>query len=848
MFKRAFDIFAAIFLIIVLLPFIPIFILIVLTFSRKSLFIKSTRVGKTGKLFKMIRFNLLSHSGYSTTVRDPLESEISSFALKAVKILNLNGWPMLFNVLKGDLSFIGPFPEIPEIVDQYTEEQREILSVRPGILGIHYFHLRRNNRAYETKINIKTLDSEEAYILFNRINNELAYVRDKNPWKDMKVVLKSIIIRIRNAFLQDVKSGIRTYNFLVPLDMLLISLSYLFAFFLRFEFGMSSDNFQLFFTTLPIVLAIKLFVYNQYDFYKNIWKYFGIQDLFKIVKATTISVILIVTLLFFVKINGHSRSVFLIDWIFCISLIGASRLALRLTNENINLESTLRKNVLIIGAGDVGEMLLRELNKTARNEYLVLGFIDDNTEKHGLTIHDVRVLGDRKSIPEFVQALRIDEVFIAIANISASEIKGIIHFCKKAGVRHRIVPAVNDLINGNIHISRMRNVEISDLFGRKPINLDISAITNILFNRRVLVTGAGGSIGSELCRQIAEYNPKSLILVDKNENYLHNIRIELANRFPKLHLICSLSDVTDYYKQHLIFNNYKPQIVFHAAAQKHVPLSEENPDEAIHTNIHGTRIIANLSFKSNVSHFTMVSTDKAVNPTSIMGATKKIAEMYIQALSKKKKTKFITVRFGNVLNSNGSVVPTFLKQIEKGGPITVTHPNIERYFMSIDEAVQLILQAVSMGENGQIFILEMGKSIKIIDLAKELTLLAGAKPYEDIDIVFTGLRPGEKLFEELIGRNEKSIPTFHSNIKTLQADTAVSLEKLEYSIQNLITNAKLLNYSKLIQNLKHLIPEYTPSQIAVSRLENSLKLKRYESKFAKSQGIFLKQKIAGISP
>jgi FlaA1/EpsC-like NDP-sugar epimerase len=519
---------------------------------------------------------------------------------------------------------------------------------------------------------------------------------------------------------------------------------------------------------------------------------------------------LIIATLYVIGIVEHSRSIFFIDWLLCITLIGASRLSLRLLSENSKPEHKFRKNILIIGAGDVGDMALRMLEFDSQDNYHVVGFIDDDYAIQCKTIHGLKVLGSYEDLPELVSIFRVDEVLIAVPKISSEEMKIILKYCKESNVRHRIVPAVNDLLSGSVHLAKFRKVEIADLFGREQVKLNLTAISTLIKGKQVLVTGAGGSIGSELCRHISELQPKCLILVDKNENYLHEIRCELESQFESLSYHCSLCSITNCNKLKMVFFKYRPEIVFHAAANKHVPLSDENPEEAVWNNVFGTKVLANTANEFDVQQFVMISTDKAVNPTSVMGATKRIAERYIQALSQESKTKYVTVRFGNVLNSNGSVIPIFRKQIEKGGPITITHPDMERFFMSISEAVQLILQTVTIGKTGEIFILEMGKSIRIMDMAIDLISQAGFKPFEDIPIKIIGLRPGEKKYEELVGRDERWVPTSHANIKILKSNHKESFMQIERKLEGLINLKTLDDRECLINKLQELVPEYSP--------------------------------------
>jgi FlaA1/EpsC-like NDP-sugar epimerase len=722
----------------------------------------------------------------------------------------LDDWPLLVNVLLGHLSFIGPKPEKPEFLRYYSDSDKQIFRVRPGIWG-PYNLLRLNEFTDGIPSGMNYHEYYRNFVLADKLRLELKYVESKRFGKDLRFIFDLLKLRVLIYIREQIQSGASSRNFLMPIDLLLVTVSYFLAFQLRFDWSVPREEYRLFLLVLPVVLSVRVAVFYLLHVYKNLWKYIGIKDLMTIVTACSISSVMIITVIFLMGVTTHSRSIFFIDWMLSVLLIGGFRVSLRVVNEKLTMTDALRKNVLIIGAGDVGEMLLRELQKKFMNQYHVVGFLDDDETKQGRTIHGVKVLGKCENILGLAPPLRVDEALITIAKLSSDEIKSIVKYCKDANVRHRLVPAVSDLLSGTLHLSKFRQVEVSDLFGREPVELDLSAIQTFLHGKRVLVTGAGGSIGSELCRQIAEYNPECLILVDKNENYLHEIRCEINTQFEGVTTFCSLSDITHKAKQTRLFQKYRPQVVFHAAAQKHVPLSEENPAEAIINNVGGTKIIADLADEFGVHDFVMVSTDKAVNPTSVMGTTKRVAELYIQALARQSKTNFVTVRFGNVLNSNGSVIPIFMKQIERGGPITITHPDVERYFMSIAEAVQLILQAVTMGQSGQIFVLEMGKSIKIVDIAKELIKQAGLRPFEDILIKFVGLRPGEKMYEELMTRHEEPVPTPHASIKTLKSRHVLSMMDIKALIEAMTQSVEQLATSQLTAKLKEIVPEYTPS-------------------------------------
>jgi FlaA1/EpsC-like NDP-sugar epimerase len=725
---------------------------------------------------------------------------------RILHVWGLENLPILFNVLRGDLSLIGPPPEKPEYIRLYSEEEREVFSVRPGL----WWPYKDNNNSAEENSR-KWVKYYKKNVLPDKIKNELEYVKDTGVGCDIRLLfsfIKNIVYKIiYDRFIREAE----THNYFLPLDILLFFISYLIAYFLRFEWQIPQNVSQVFFKSVGIVLICRIISFYVFGIYKNLWKYVGLRDLVTIIMACSVSSIVIIAFLYLLGIVSHSRSIFFIDWLLCISLVGGSRLSFRLFSETNRTENKYKKNILIVGADDVGDMALRMLHCDDDNYYNVIGFVDNNVSVRGKTIHGVKVLGTYEDIPELVSIFRVDEVLIAVNELSSEEIKVIIKYCKQVNVRHRIVPAVNDLLSGVTHLSKFREVQIADLFGRQQVKLDLSAIKTLLEGKRVLVTGAGGSIGSELCRHIAEFNPISIILVDKNENYLHEIRCELESQFESVHSYCSLCSITNRDKLRKVFYTYRPEMVFHAAANKHVPLSDENPEEAVWSNIFGTKVLAQTADEFSAQQFVLISTDKAVNPTSVMGATKRIAESYIQAISKKSDTNYVIVRFGNVLNSNGSVIPIFRKQIERGGPITITHPNVERFFMSISEAVQLILQTVTIGKNGQIFILDMGKSIRIVDMAMDLISQAGLKPFEDIAIKFIGLRPGEKMYEELVGRNEEWIKTSHESIKILKSCNHDNLEEIENKLKSLINIETLKSREYLLQKLKDMVPEFTPS-------------------------------------
>jgi len=817
--KRLFDIVFSLVGLIISFPIFLICAILIKLNSKGAMFFKQERVGKGGKLFKIFKFRTMVHNAESKgpKITSKNDSRVTSVG-SVLRWSKLDELPQLINVLIGNMSFVGPRPEVPRVVKFYTEEQRQVLSVKPGIIGANQILARNESDLYPEGIE----DTESYYIkhiLPEKLKVDLDYVRKSSFKYDIKLLLIGIITTILGAAQARVFLEAKIPAFLLPIDLVLVGMAYFLAYALRFDWNIPHIDSKIFILSLPIVMATRISIFLIFKVYKNIWKYVSITDLFIIVKACTLSSVISVVLIFFLGIRIMSRSVFLIDWILAMLFIGGFRVGMRILTERISIRERLqyinveRKNIVIIGAGDVGEMALRELERNVKYRYTMVGFIDDDPQKQGKRIHGVKVIGTIEDIPNLAKPFRVDEAFLAISRLSSQEIKSIVKHCEDTGIKCRMVPAVIDALNGKIHLNKVRDIEISDLFGRQPVQLDFQSIQKFIYNKKVLITGAGGSIGSELCRQIAEYNPKNMTLVDRNENYLHDIQCELEANFKTLPMAFKIADITIISKIEKIFNSTQPEIVFHAAAQKHVPLSESNPDEAVKNNVLGTKILVKLANKYKTAYFVMVSTDKAVYPTSVMGATKRIAELYVQSFSWYSHTRFVTVRFGNVMNSHGSVVPMFIKQIERGGPVTVTHPDIERFFMSIPEAVQLILQAVTMGRNGEIFILDMGQPIKILDLATELIKRSGLTPNKDIKIEFTGLRPGEKLFEELVGKGEQVLLTTHNQLNVLSSNNVTKIEELDKKIDELYSLAENMEYNKIKEKLKEIVPEYMPEEI-----------------------------------
>jgi FlaA1/EpsC-like NDP-sugar epimerase len=560
------------------------------------------------------------------------------------------------------------------------------------------------------------------------------------------------------------------------------------------------------------------------------WRYTSTADLLNIIKAAIVSSLMIITVVMLkTRFVGFSRSIFVIDWCFTILFIAGCRLGIRLFFDLLKedepwwsaaskLFSPLKrrrndsKNLLIIGAGDCGEKIYREIRDNARLRYNVVGFLDDDRAKRGMKIHSIPVLGEIEDLEPIAKRVDADEMLIAIPSANSEQMRMVVSLCKKSGVAFKTIPGMGELINGRVSVSAIREVAYRDLLGREVIELDEEKIGAYLQGKSVLVTGAGGSIGSELCRQICRFRPKRIVLYERAETPLYELELELEKSFPEVELRALLADVRDRNQLEKAFESSKPHTVFHAAAYKHVPMLELQPWKAIKNNIQGTRNLIDMSSDFSVERFVFVSTDKAVHPANVMGATKRVAEMLTQSQNgcETTDTRFMIVRFGNVVGSVGSVVPLFKKQIEKGGPVTVTHPEVTRYFMTIPEACQLILQAGSMGEGGEVFILEMGTPIKIDDMARDLIRLSGFEPDVDIKIEYIGLRPGEKLFEELITEGEGIIPTSHEKIMVLEG-IECSLDVLNGNIDELVQLSREQDAEKIKERLQEIVPEYKPA-------------------------------------
>ena len=807
------------------------------------IFFSQKRIGKNFKPFMIYKFRTMVIGKNKEKSFQAENVERNTKWGSFLRRTKLDELPQLINIVKGDMSFIGPRPEIPNYVDKETFSF--LNEIKPGLSCYSSILFRNESEIWSM------IDSKDPYdrILKIKVSLDKYYVNKKNIFHDLRLVFITILsllmprrmghyliikllkidenigpdltealssIKIKKVL--EVKNNGQTKRnrrILILSDILSILCGFIFAIFIRSDFEIPAFLLNKdFYDVLGIVLFIKLVSFSFFGMFRGMWRYTSLVDMFNIAKANIFGTLTVIALIGYLRgFQDIPRAIFMIDLILTFGLTACSRIFIRLIYSHlINPKSymiELNKRVIVIGAGSTGEFICREIINDSKYRMDPIGFLDDDLELHGKLIHGREVLGKISSLPELVP--KYDEALICCPNAPRNDIYRIIDICKNAGKPFKTLPSVDEVFSGKLSVNQLREVSVIDLLGRREVQIDDSLIKQYIKGKRILITGAGGSIGSELVRQCLKYEPALMVMLDNSEYNLFQIEREILGEPSNVLTKPLLSNIRDLEILKKVFSEYQPQVVFHAAAYKHVAMQEAFPWEAIKTNVQGTSNLVKLSLEHDVQKFVLVSTDKAVKPINVMGATKRLAELICQGANTSYSTRFMSVRFGNVLGSSGSVIPIFQEQIKAGGPITITDPEMERYFMSVPEAAQLIIQAGSLGKGGEVYALDMGQPIKIIDIANELIRLSGLEPEIDIPISFIGARPGEKQYEELIHDKETTQNTFHDKIFEIQPN--LTFDKIKAISDRILSgelNGHEFDSSQLRQSLSSLVPDYSP--------------------------------------
>ncbi len=829
-------------LFVFLLPLVIFISLISLISQGGPIIYRQARVGKNFKEFIIFKFRTMDKNSDNNAFASGENIKASNWG-KFLRKTKLDEIPQLINIIKGDMRFIGPRPEIPKFVnkDSFTY----LNTLKPGLSGYSSILFRNEAELWPL------IDAENPYenILEVKIALDKYYAEKKSFYEDLKLawitILSLFIPKMMGNYLlvrlleiedngefklQEIISQLklkdiqkqyhqedtsRNLRILILSDIISILCGFIFALYIRNDFlypELLLDKNII--HMLVFFVCAKLFSFYLFGLYRGMWRYTSLIDMYNITKANALgTLVVIATIGYFRGFEGIPRAVFMIDLILTFAFISASRLGIRifyshLVNRN-PYTFDLNKKVILIGAGQTGEFICKELLGDSRHQMIPIGFLDDKNSLNGRMIHGKEVFGKISALPELVN--RYDEALICCPNAPRKDLYKIIEICKDAGKPFKTLPSLEEVVSGRLSVNQLREVSIIDLLGRNEIQLDEQLIKNYIRGKRILITGSGGSIGSELVRQCLRYEPALMVMLDNSEYNLFQIEREILGKVTNVLSKPLLSNIRDLDILSKVFNEYQPQVVFHAAAYKHVAMQEAFPWEAIKTNVHGTANLVKLSLEHSVEKFVLVSTDKAVKPINVMGATKRLAELICQGANSSYSTRFMAVRFGNVLGSSGSVIPIFQEQIRAGGPITITDPDMERYFMSVPEAAQLILQAGSIGKGGEIFALDMGQPIKILDIANELIRLSGLEPDIDIPISFIGARPGEKKLEELVLDTESVEKTIHEKILEIRPNlTHNKVSSITSRIMNGELSGHEFNNNELRESLSSLVPEYEP--------------------------------------
>jgi FlaA1/EpsC-like NDP-sugar epimerase/lipopolysaccharide/colanic/teichoic acid biosynthesis glycosyltransferase len=749
----------------------PLFVVVAILIkldSRGGVFFRQWRVGRRMKPFRILKFRTMvegaQNQGPSVTVLD--DSRITRLG-RVLRAYHLDELPNLVNVLVGDMSLVGPRPEVIEYLPFYPPHARRIFEVRPGLTDLTTLQFRN-----EAEILALSDDPERAYveeILPEKLRLSLSYLQNRSFRYDVEILLRTAASILGDT--QHPKSVARVGGWLLShrrpfilfLHLGMFALSFVFSFLLRFDLVVPEEMLTLLWTTLPVLLLVRALAFARYHLYEGLWRYVGIWDVVGLTKAVTLSSVVFAAVVMLTFGHGFPRSILVTDWLICLALCAGVRMAMRVSREAAHSTPRGGRVALIVGAADAGEILVREIERSRVLDYDLVGFVDDDPALQGHRIHGLPVLGYLDELPNICARKAVAEVLIAIPSAGPQVHQRVIRLCMKAGVVPKTVPTLKDLLEGRARIGQLQKVQAEDLLGRQAVRLDTVRIRAELENKTVLITGAAGSIGSELCRQIAPFRPRKLVLYDRAESALYFLASELGSSRLGIEIVPIVGDILDRPLLDESMRDHPPDVIYHAAAYKHVPLMEDQPLESVENNLFGTEVVALSAQRAGARKFVLISTDKAVRPVGVMGMTKNAAERLLQSM-RGGPTTFTAVRFGNVLGSNGSVIPLFQRQIAMGGPVTVTDPEATRYFMLVSEAAQLVLQAGVMGKGGDIFFLEMGVPMRIMDMAQNLIRLNGFAPETDVPVEVIGLRRGERLSEELVMEQEELGPSEHEKV------------------------------------------------------------------------------------
>jgi FlaA1/EpsC-like NDP-sugar epimerase/lipopolysaccharide/colanic/teichoic acid biosynthesis glycosyltransferase len=810
--KRVFDLVFATLALLLLWPVLLLVAAAILLADGRPVLFRQERVGRGGRPFWMLKFRTMRAAPSVlpplTVGEDPRVTSVGRW-LRRYKLDEL---PQLANVLRGEMTLVGPRPEVPRYVAHYSDEQRRVLDYVPGITDPASI-----GGWNESDALARWADPERAYlmeIMPRKIAAQLAYCRRMSRWSDLAVAMRTIGALIaaaasaaRARLLRQRAAAI----LLVYVAVILVSSWAAYA--LRFDFAIPRVELDRWQRTLPALLAIRLVVYAYYRLYRGYWRHFGVADLLNLVKAVTVSSALFAALMWLQdELPGMPRSVIILDWAGTIFLASGAHFLARTLRERSAHGRSTGPRAFVIGAGDCAERLLRELEHNRSLELRVLGLIAESPPENGRSIHQVSVIGRLEDLTTLAARYQAELLVLALDAPTGRRMQRVVDACLATGLEVKTVPQRATLVDAAGGRPELRRVELQDLLGREQVSLDLGPVAADLQGRVVAITGAAGSIGSEIARQVARFGPRRLLLVDRAESPLYMIDLELRAAHPTLRPEPLIADVTDEVRMQRIFNEVRPDYVVHAAAYKHVPLMEDNVLEAARNNIVGTLVVAAAAAEAGAGKFVLISTDKAVNPSSVMGATKRVAERVVLGLPALcgAATEFRAVRFGNVLGSNGSVIPVFERQLAAGGPIQVTHPDVQRYFMTVQEAVELVLQAAAVpGAAGRVSMLDMGRPMRILDMAERMIRLAGLEPNRDVQIVFTGLRAGEKLQEELVSDIDAVVTAENEKIRIVQVAEADGAG-IEVGLARLMTQLALHDADAVLEEIRRLVPECVP--------------------------------------